>query len=149
MDFLPFRNRSFGKAILQKTAMLLCAVATLLLATALPQTLSLPQGENYTFYCGDTSRNCRIITPTYPLFAKAFLHPQGESTIYTNLDIDAFFAQMGATVIYVEELLDCTNYYAQAPLPYAVSLYGTTINLHVCVRTHDVMVGTPIIFGGY
>ena len=51
--------------------------------------------------------------------------------------------------MFSEELSDSVNYYCTADLPYAVTINGQVINLHICVRADSVKVASPIIFGGY
>ena len=48
-----------------------------------------------------------------------------------------------------EKLSGSVNYYCTADLPYSVELYGTEINLHICIKQSGVTVASPIIFGGY
>lgn len=108
-------------------------------------------GENYTFFTGKSSQSCQIIkASTSPALCKLFLTDVcGELATYKNLDVDDFFQKTDATVVFIERLFDSTNYYCTANMPYAITLYGQQINLHICVKDDVVLVGSPIIFGGY
>lgn len=117
----------------------------------LPAKLCFSGGESYVFFCGDSSKNCReVIVDRNAAFKKLTLRNVcGESTVYSEFDLDEYLSSVGGEVIFVEELSDSVNYYCKANLPYSVILYGEEINLHVCVRADSVKVASPIIFGGY
>ena len=107
--------------------------------------------ENYTFYCGDSSKNCREIkSDASPALLKLTLKDVcGESAEYSSLNLNEFLLSVSAEIIFCERLSDSVNYYCKANLPYKVNLYGKEINLHICIRADKVKVGSPIIFGGY
>jgi hypothetical protein len=135
-----------------KTGATLLAAITLLSALALMQNFLLfSGGSRYTFYVGSSSSNCAIISAgDNPLATKlALTDIRGECTTYESLDVEEFISSLNGKIEFIEELDDSTNYYCSAPLPYSVTLYGKTINLHVCVKQSGVMVASPIIFGGY
>lgn len=108
-------------------------------------------GNGYTFFCGDSSKNCREITVESGAALNKYLLGKvcGECTAYDNFDLDEFLQSVGGEVVFVEELSDSVNYYCKANLPYSINLYGEEINLHVSVKTDSVKVASPIIFGGY
>lgn len=131
---------------------LAAAVALTVALTALPQRLVFRGGESYTFFVGDTSKNCREVTVDEREAAITRLSLNdvcGECVTYSTLNLQEFLDEVGGEIIFREELPDSVNYYCKAPLPYSVELYGEEINLHVCVRADGVKVGSPIIFGGY
>ena len=107
--------------------------------------------ESYTFFCGDTSKNCREVRTSGNAMLKKLTLSDicGESAEYSSLDIDKFLASVNGEIIFVETLSDSVNYYCKADLPYSVNLYGEQINLHICVRENGIKVASPIIFGGY
>lgn len=107
-------------------------------------------GENYTFFCGDTSKNCKEITVNNPtLYRLTLSNVCGESTTYKKFDLQTFLSSVNGKVVFKEELSDSTNYYCTANLPYSITLYGEKINLHISIKKEEVKVGSPIIFGGY
>ncbi len=117
----------------------------------LPQRTCFEGGSSYTFYCGDSSKDCKIVKAdknanTVRLFLKDVC---GESCEYEDFDLDGFLKQYGGEVLFEEVMSDSVNYYCRANLPYSVSLRGETINLHVCVREDKAIAASPIIFGGY
>lgn len=108
-------------------------------------------GESYTFYCGDTSKNCREIRADGNAALKKLTLSDicGECAEYSQFDLESYLNSVNGEVIFVEELSDSVNYYCKADLPYSVTLYGEEINLHICIKSDGVKVGSPIIFGGY
>lgn len=108
-------------------------------------------GNAYTFYCGTSSEDCKIVTVSENPAAEKLLllNVCGESTDYETLDIESFLKKLGGEILITEELSDSVNYYCRANLPYSVNLYGKTVNLHISVRENNVKVASPIIFGGY
>lgn len=122
------------------------------LIAVLPQRLAFRGAEQYTFFTGNTSSDCKIITATRndaPFIRLTLSRVCGESATYKNLDLDKFLQSVDGQILFTESLSDSTNYYCSADLPYSVSLYGQTVNLHICVKESGVTVASPIIFGGY
>jgi hypothetical protein len=117
----------------------------------LPQNLVFESGESYTFYVGNTSKDCQVISSkTLPSLTKLTLkNICGESTHFSQLELNEFLQSVNGQIIFTETLSDSVNYYCKASLPYSVELYGQEINLHVCVKDDGVTVASPIIFGGY
>lgn len=139
-----------GFAVLIFTAF--AALAVLCAVAALPNRLVFKGGERYTFYVGNTSKNCRVINCSAAEAGLTRLTLQGvcgESATFSHLDIDGFLATVNGEIVFEETLDDSVNYYCKADLPYSVKLYGEEINLHICVKSDGVKVGSPIIFGGY
>lgn len=108
-------------------------------------------GSGYTFYCGTSSKDCKVVTVyKNPALEKICLKKIcGESTDYENFNLDSFLKDVRGEILITEELSDSVNYYCSANLPYSVNLYGKTINLHISVRGDKARVASPIIFGGY
>lgn len=135
-----------------KMCLAAAAAAVVLTAVAvLPKRLCFRMGTQYTFYLGTSSADCREVTVTdNAALARLCLSDIcGESTTYESLDVDAFLRDVDGKIVFAEELSDSVNYYCTANLPYSVNLYGTQINLHICVRDGAAKVASPIIFGGY
>lgn len=108
-------------------------------------------GQNYTFFCGDTSKNCReVVTSGSPAIARLTLSEVcGECTEYEKFDLESYLSKVNGKIVFTETLSDSVNYYCKADLPYTIILYGEEINLHVSVKSSSVKVASPIIFGGY
>lgn len=129
----------------------LAAGAFIAALALLPSRLCFESGESYTFFCGDSSKNCReVVSYGNAALKKLTLTDVcGECTEYPELDVDGFLRKVGGEIVFVEELSDSVNYYCRADLPYSVNLYGEEINLHICVKQSGVKIASPIIFGGY
>ena len=132
-------------------SVMLAAGAFIAALALMPTKLCFESGESYTFFLGDSSKNCREVTVTENAGLKRLtLHGVcGEGTIYSELDLDSFLLSVEGEIVFEERLTDSVNYYCKANLPYSVNLYGEEINLHICVRENSVKVASPIIFGGY
>lgn len=127
-------------------ALLLCALA------AFPDRLLFDGGERYTFYVGNTSKNCRVVSCAAPKAGLTRLSLQGvcgESATYSSLNVEEFLKSVNGEIMFEEQMSDSVNYYCKADLPYSVNIKYSTINLHICVRDDGVTVASPIIFGGY
>ena len=128
------------------------ALGLIAMLALLPKRLAFGCGESYTFFVGDSSKDCRVVScaASEADFTRLTLRSVcGESTTYASLDLEKFLQSVDGQIVFSERLEDSVNYYCTASLPYSVTLYGKQINLHVCVKESGVTVGTPIIFGGY
>ena len=138
-------------AITLSVSLVLAAILALSLLI-LPERTCFKGGDSYSFYLGDTSKDCREIivdAEAAPLTRLFLSGVNGESATYSHLDIQAFLKEQGAEVVAIQEVCGTVNYYCRADLPYSIKLFDEEINLHICVRKDSVKVGTPIIFGGY
>ena len=126
-------------------------IACTAMVAAFNSSTCLEEGESYTFFCGDSSKNCNVVTVDGGAAIKklALKDVCGESTVYKDFDMNKFLESVNGEVIFCEELSDSTNYYCTADMPYSTELYGAQINLHICVKDGFTVVGSPIIFGGY
>ena len=129
----------------------LVAAIFIAVLACVPSKLCFKSGESYTFFCGDSSKNCKEVTVNSNAGLKKLTLKDvcGESTVYPEFDLDEYLKSVDGEIVFVEELSDSVNYYCKANLPYSVNLYGGEINLHVCVKADSVKVASPIIFGGY
>lgn len=129
----------------------LCAAIICSAFVVFPQRVCFSGGENYTFYCGTSSADCREVRPAFNAeLERLFLKDVcGESVEYKNFDMGSYLKKVNGKIMFTEELSDSVNYYCTADLPYSVEINGYRINLHVCVRKDSVKVASPIIFGGY
>lgn len=136
---------------LRLLAVTLLAGIVIAAIAVLPKRLCFNGAESYTFFCGDTSKNCREIATDKNADGLKLTLPDvcGESAVYETLDIEQFLKSVNGKIVFCETLSDSVNYYCTASLPYSVTLYGEEINLHICVKTGSITVASPIIFGGY
>ena len=140
------------KNAIYTVAAIIAAALVLLALYILPHRLAFRGGDSYSFYIGNTSKNCRVVVTSGEKAALTRLtltDVSGESATYSSFDWRTFLDEVNGKVLFCEELSDSVNYYCEADLPYRVELYGKTVNLHICVKDGSVTIGTPIIFGGY
>ncbi len=125
--------------------------AFLAMLAVLQARLCFDYGDAYTFFTGDTSKNCNQVTLTENIERERLKLTGvcGECATYTQFDFENYLKTVNGEIVFCEKLSDSVNYYCKADLPYSVELYGKTINLHVCIRKDGVKVASPIIFGGY
>lgn len=130
---------------------ILCAALILAVIAVSPSRLCFSGGDNYTFYCGTSSADCREVRSTFNAEVERLLLADvcGESAEYEAFDLNSYLKQVNGKILFTEELSDSINYYCSANLPYSVNVNGHTVNLHVCVKKDSVKVASPIIFGGY
>ena len=79
---------------------------------------------------------------------------QGEKVVYLEEEgarvAQEILSAFDAHDIWTEEVDGCVSYYAACDrLPKRVTVAGHVVNLHIAVKGDRVVVGTPIIFGGY
>ena len=127
------------------------AVLIIFAIAALPKRICFGGGENYVFYCGTSSSDCKTVrADKNAKLTRIFLNNVcGEGAEFEELDINEFLLSVDGKVIFSESVAGITNYYCSANLPYSVTVDGAEINLHIAVCENTVKVGSPIIFGGY
>ena len=127
------------------------AAAFIALMAYLPSKLCFEGAESYTFFTGDTSKNCREVNADGNAWIKKITLSDvcGECATFSEFDLESYLEKVNGEVVFKEVLSDSVNYYCKADLPYSVTLYGEEINLHVCIKSDGVKVASPIIFGGY
>ena len=78
---------------------------------------------------------------------------RGERVILSNLsseDLASILARYSANVIKEEEFLGGVSYYCYSPkLEGGIMIDGEVVNLQIAIKKDSVVLGTPIIFGGY
>lgn len=140
------------RGAVRMAAILIFAATLLLLVAAMQKRLIFSGGESYRFYIGDTSANCREIyssSEAAPILRLTLSDLSGECAAYSRLNTEEFLRSVNGEIVFTEEVDGAVNYYCRADLPYSITLYGEEINLHICVTDERVLVGSPIIFGGY
>lgn len=134
-------------------AVLFGAALLALALIALPKRLAFADGGEYAFFVGDSSKSCKVVTASEqsaPIVRLSLGELSGESASYpATFDWREYLKEVHGEVLFCETLEDSVNYYCRADLPYSTTLYGQTVNLHICVKETGVRLGTPIIFGGY
>ena len=132
-------------------ALLLCLAFAMFLYTKDAVLLSKTQGAR-TFYLDSASSQGLIKTE---LSLSDLPRVRGESVFFSCVGDGeqaalGIFEEYGGRVVFVETVGGVTSYYGYADgLGKPIALYGRKINLHVAVEKSRVVVGTPIIFGGF
>ena len=108
------------------------------------------KGER-TYYLYSPSSQA-VIAKEYSL--KDYFSLKGESVFILTEEpkrgIKKILKELNATVLFEEEVDGVRSYYCRARgLFKGIQINGVTVNLHIAVKENSVVVGTPIIFGGY
>ena len=75
---------------------------------------------------------------------------RGESVVTAERDLESIANRFQATLVAVEETDGAVSYYYVVEAwQYGISLNGKRVNLHIAVGNDRVVVGTPVIFGGF
>ena len=83
---------------------------------------------------------------------KFALGVKGESICLdkNGFNLDEFLSQVGARLVFSEQLSSVTCYYAYSPkIKYLESVNWRIINVHIAVGESYVKVGSPIIYGSF
>lgn len=97
---------------------------------------------------GSTGETITVTTAQYYLYSGIC----GESCKIekADFDLDRFFLEMDAKVVFIEKVKGVVSYYCYSPcVKYKKLLYGKVVNLHVAVAESQVTVGAPIIYGSF
>ncbi|MFR5101675.1 MAG: YwmB family TATA-box binding protein [Christensenellaceae bacterium] len=83
--------------------------------------------------------------------AKGSLTEEGKGLSAEGKEIaEKIIKRYRAKLCFAEEISETVSYYCYSPmLKGGVVLRGKKINFHIAVRTESIVLGTPIIFGGY
>ncbi|MBR5899778.1 MAG: hypothetical protein IKZ38_00075 [Clostridia bacterium] len=107
--------------------------------------------QRFTVYLGDNSSNARQRTVERLGYALS-LNKFGESCSVKkeDFDIDEFINTFSAQPVFSESLPEGENYYFYSPsVKYLKTLGDKRVNLQVFIGEDRVVLGSPIIFGGY
>ena len=77
---------------------------------------------------------------------------RGESVRINSADgvLEDVFIKYSARIVKVEEFAGGVSYYCYSPkLKKGIVIEGVAINLQIAVKGESLVLGTPIIFGGY
>ena len=75
---------------------------------------------------------------------------EGETANSQQAYLNELLEVYKATILKMETCEDGISYYCySARLRQGVSLDGVTVNLHIVVKDREMVVGTPLVFGGY
>lgn len=137
--------------LIKLSATVFSAFLIILATAALPQKICFEGGENYVFFCGTSSSDCRTVRADKSAGVMRLVLKDvcGESAEFPDIDLGAFLKKMDGKILFSETAAGITNYYCSARLPYSVIIDGNVVNLHIAVSERGVKVGSPIIFGGY
>ena len=109
---------------------------------------------SYTFYTKAASSQANILSVSAKDAKKikySLSNLTGESAEYQNTG-EAFeqIKKYNASFKFMEDCGDIQNYYFYSPKLYAaVSLSGIHITLHVAIKSNNISMGSPLIFGGF
>ncbi len=107
--------------------------------------------NTYELYLTSNSSSAHVIKTDrvgYYLFSNV----KGESCKVEKqgFNVDDFFAQMDAEILFVETTEDIKCYYGYSPnVKYRKQVLGRTVNIHVAVGKSQVTLGAPLIYGSF
>ncbi len=132
-------------------SVLTCALFCLFFYTLNACKLSALSGKR-TFYLYSKSSQATI-TQKFPLLelnkikgeSVAFALQENPQTLLENI-----LKRYGAKVEFIEQNGDSVSYYCYTPKwANTLTLQNQTVNLHIALNESRVVVGTPVIFGGF
>lgn len=106
--------------------------------------------DSFELYLGGQKSGVEIVRASINLFP--FIHNVcGESFKMeaANFNLETFFKQFNAQILFIEEISEGICYYAYSPkIKYRQQVLGEIVNLHVFVGK-QITVGSPIIYGSF
>lgn len=127
---------------------LLLSVVVFLSVTILSATAFPLEGEKEYYLYASSSQ--AVIKSDVSILDLPFVH--GESVRINSADgvLEDVLIKYSARVVRVEEFAGGVSYYCYSPkLKKGIVIEGVAINLQIAVKGESVVLGTPIIFGGY
>ncbi|MBE5753653.1 MAG: hypothetical protein E7343_06310 [Clostridiales bacterium] len=128
-------------------ALFVCGV--ILLPVCLLSFSVFPFEREKEYYLYSFSSQANIVTDPTPL---DLLFVTGESArIKTEeANLDELLSFYDAKVLFTENLDGAVSYYCYSPkLKSPVVLDGKSVNLHIIVKDKEIVLGSPVVFGGY
>ncbi len=128
-------------------ALLMCGV--ILLPVCLFSFSAFPFETEKEYYLYSFSSQADIKKDPVPL---DLLFVKGESVrIKTDeVNLDEWLSLYGAKVLFTENFDDGISYYCYSPkLKTPILLDDKSVNLHIIVKEKELVLGSPIVFGGY
>lgn len=115
------------------------------------QISSFPYAKDKEYYLYSPSSQAEIKTE---LELKDLLHIKGERVKLETTDgekyLHSLIARYAADVIKMEQFDGGTSYYCYSPkLKTPILLDGAHVNLHIVVKEKEMLIATPLVFGGY
>ncbi|MBE7085132.1 MAG: hypothetical protein E7368_03660 [Clostridiales bacterium] len=140
---------------LKRTAKMVCATVITLGVFALVRVVNVDKFGGYvgerTYYLDSASSQS---LQTDALKGLQFLRVRGESVFLEESVDEAFLESVlrsyDASVLWIEETDGIVSYYCYTPcFEEGVHINGRKVNLHIATDNRRVVIGSPIIFGGF
>ena len=107
--------------------------------------------NKYEVYLYDNGSNATILNvDKVEYYLLSNIHGESCKIESENFDVFKFFEDMGAEIMFIEQIEDVVCYYAFCSrIKYRKQVLGHTVNLHVAIRKSQITVGSPLIYGSF
>ena len=128
-------------------ALFVCGV--ILLPVCLLSFSVFPFEREKEYYLYSFSSQANIVTdPT--LLDLLFVTGESARIKTEETNLDELLSFYGAKVLFTEDLDGAVSYYCySSKLKSPVVLDGKSVNLHIIVKDKEIVLGSPVVFGGY
>ena len=128
-------------------ALFVCGV--ILLPVCLLSFSVFPFEREKEYYLYSFSSQANIVNAPTP-FDLLFVTGESVRLETEGINLEELLSNYGAKVIFTENMDDSVSYYCYSPkLKSPVVLDGKSVNLHIIVKDKEVVLGSPVVFGGY
>ena len=125
----------------------LCVGLTVLVVVFLFNFSAFPNEKKTEYYLYSPSSQSKIVTEISVL---DLLFLKGERVEVAERELGALLEKYGASVVFCEEFVDGVSYYCYSPtLKTPILIGGKFVNLQIVVKESGVVLGSPVVFGGY
>ena len=106
-----------------------------------------PNEKKTEYYLYSSSSQAKIVRE---ISLNDLLFLKGERAETTETEVGVLLERYGASVVFLEEFADGVSYYCYSPtLKTPLLIDGKFINLQIVVKKSGVLLGSPVVFGGY
>ena len=108
-----------------------------------------PFEQEKEYYLYSFSSQANIVNDPTPLDL-LFVTGKSVRVETEEVNLDELLSHYGAKVLFTERLDGAVSYYCYSPkLKSPVVLDGKSVNLHIIVKDKELVLGSPVVFGGY
>lgn len=128
-------------------ALFICGV--ILLPVCLLSFSPFPFEQEKEYYLYSLSSQANIVNEP-ALLDLLFVTGESARIKTEEINLEELLSNYGANVLFTENVDGALSYYCYSPkLKSPVVLDGKSVNLHIIVKDKEVVLGSPVVFGGY